>query len=190
MTIEKLASILEVAGSTNPSLSTLSELTDFENQAGFSLPGDYKAFCQVFGFGQFGEHMKIYCPNIGIHKKSLASMKLAFMLAKEEFGDIESAAEIEDLLNSCFVFGTNPNSQDIVWDLRTYSELDDSYDIYLIPLDPLDEVFFLERKFLDFIYEFCIGENGYNRLPEHIHPCEGTIFPRFLRYDITDKELW
>ncbi|MGG6239463.1 SMI1/KNR4 family protein [Nodosilinea sp. AN01ver1] len=183
MTIEDLVSSLEIVGSPNPDIFTLEDLAQFEMEAGFRLPDDYKQFCRTLGSGQFGGHMKICCPRIEYSRKSISFMKIALWLAKEEFGNFDLAQEIKDLLNACFVFGTNPNCQDVVWDLRTYQESDDSYDIYLIPLDPLDEFYFLGRSFLKFLEDFCIGEQGYKNLPEHLYPCEGTIARRFTRYD-------
>ena len=190
MTIEDLLLRLEISGSTEPDIFALQELTDFEIRQGFQLPNDYKQFCSLFGSGRFGDHMTVYCPRIQNSQRSVYSMRVALELAQEEYGCFEAAQNIGNLLNSCFVFATNPNSQDVVWDLRTYQKSDDSYDIYLLPLDPLDEFYLVGRSFLEFINDFCIGEGGYQNLPKHLHPCEGTIYPRFSRHASSDGTLW
>jgi hypothetical protein len=43
---------------------TEEELCYFERSSGILLPSDYKEFCQVFGAGQFGDYMRIRCPDM------------------------------------------------------------------------------------------------------------------------------
>jgi hypothetical protein len=79
-------------------------------------------------------------------------------------------AEI-DLLDSGLIFGSGDNqSTSFVFDLRTYSDRDLSYDIYGIYRQDLSEptgtIYPLGRSFLDFIENICAGDDAKLKCPE------------------------
>ncbi|MBE9139812.1 SMI1/KNR4 family protein [Nodosilinea sp. LEGE 07088] len=177
-----LVSHLEIIDIDSPDKVTLRELAQFEDEHNFQLPSDYKTFCQTLGSGRFGNHMRVYCPKPEFSSRMIQNMKASLEMDRAENREPENFRFFMKLLPACFVFANNPNNQDIVWDLNTYQETDDGYDIYLISHEPPDEIFFLGRSFLGFVKNFCVGDVGYQNLPAYLHPSEGDILPCFYQY--------
>jgi hypothetical protein len=58
------------------------------------------------------------------------------------------------------MFGMGEYETLLLWDLRTYDELDDSYDIYILKDGNIDvPTCNLGRDFYLFIRDFCMGQN-------------------------------
>ncbi|MBE9179407.1 SMI1/KNR4 family protein [Oculatella sp. LEGE 06141] len=122
------------------------ELSEFEKNVGFNLPTDYKEICHFLGTGIFREvnedrfNVRIWCPDIEYSNEVLRGLQndvLFSMQQGREYGtkieDLHHLEQVEELLRDSFMFADNDKQRLFFWDLRTYSELDDSYDIYLLP---------------------------------------------------------
>lgn len=155
----------------------------FEIKTGIILPTEYKEFCQVFGTGCFGDFVSIFCPNIQLSNICLEAIKDE--ITEFPHQDLEKMLDrksLIQLLDSAFVFGTEPRANSIFWDLRTYSELDKSYDIYWANSDCFDgEIYQVGRNFSEFVRDFCLGTKSYEILPERKHPLPEALQPTFTR---------
>ena len=170
------------------------EIYTFEKNTGIKLPADYKEFCQVFGTGQFGNYVNIYCPNINVSEIYLNAIKLDIQAIKDNInsylftkkhkkGDVKFDL-IEELINSSFVFGDNVVSDVFFWDLRTFRDSDKSYDIYMANSDCCDgDIYKIGRDFYDFIYNFCLGMKCFEILPETMHPSHEDIRYTFTPFN-------
>lgn len=144
------------------------EFSEFENETGIFLPADYKEFCQVFGTGEFGSFVSIFCPNLRFSNFCLKAIKeQLFELPDSHYGRVIDRETLASLFNSAFVFGSEPSSISIFWGLRSYKEADKSYDIYWASSDGFKgDIYKLGRDFYEFVSEFCLGTKSYEILPE------------------------
>jgi len=139
------------------------QLIDFENTACFKLPQEFKEYCQVFGSGRFGsDGFAIYCPDIENIEGHLGSNENILEACQHSFK--WSVKELE-LLNNAYRFGSGECYVSFIFDLRSYSEEDKSYDIYGISCDD-GVIYFLGRSFFEFVSEICIGERTKKEFPE------------------------
>jgi hypothetical protein len=156
------------------------ELLAFEAESGIILPDSFKGFCQVFGGGSFCEMIDIWCPPdialsqefIGYHQQDMRSMREA---DPKRF----NSKLVETFLNTALIFGTSSRQESFVWDLRTYSRDDLSYDIYLLHIGSPD-AYFVGREFTEFITEYCLGDKAFRILPEEAQPPPQDIYPVFI----------
>lgn len=171
---------VEVIDRGTPQNCTEADLLIFEAQTGIVLPAGYKEFCQVFGSGIFGNYMQVDSPDLNFSRENIGYLKeeLRFQAEWDESIDIES---IESLLNSAFIFGNNAHSDMLLWDLRTFSESDKSYDIYLAPFSG-PAVHLVGRDFAEFIRDFCLGMKAFDLLPEDMQPHIQELHPTFTRF--------
>ena len=165
---------------------TVEECEDVEKERGIIFPKAYKEFCQVFGTGCFGNDcIEIQCPtrywldhvNVARQKGIANSIKLS----NNEIV-INNKEEIMSLLSSATFFG-GLDYFGVFWDLRTYSQEDDSYDIYwaLISCEEGD-IFRVGRNFVEFIQNFCLGQGMLELLPIYFHDAVDNVSPTFTRY--------
>ena len=143
------------------------KLLRFESENDINLPTEYKEFCQIFGTGTFGGFTRIFCPNSDLSDYSRLTLESIRELT-ELFpsGNIQRDFRLKDLTNNGFVFGDDFGANVAVWDLRTYREEDQSYDIYWIDIDALDEdLYHAGRSFFEFTHNFCLNRGSYNFLP-------------------------
>jgi hypothetical protein len=84
----------------------------------------------------------------------------------------ECLISLRSLYNHALVFGANGAGMDFFWDTRTYSQVDNSYDIYVASLHNY-RWYKVGRSFLQFVQTFCV-ENEYTSLPTQLrlHPPE------------------
>ncbi|MBE9115902.1 SMI1/KNR4 family protein [Lusitaniella coriacea LEGE 07157] len=147
-------------------LSTLSEeeLDLFESKTGLVLPQEYREYCQVFGSGGFGlNEFAIDCPSIQYLEETLDSHKGILeahvpRIFKEGHFIVEPC-EATELLQNAYLIGFGVEDQLFVFDLRTYSEQDRSYDIYATLSNTSEgaEIHYLGRSFYSFIRDVCLG---------------------------------
>lgn len=135
------------------------QLLDFESQAGVMLPSGYKEFCQIFGRGGFCDDLvqwSIDCPDLKDIEGHLISSADIIAAQKSSLSQCKNRdlVEVQRLLDSAYLFGMGP-SIILIFDLRTYSELDESYDIYAIDDD--GRFYKVGRDFFEFIRDFCMG---------------------------------
>ncbi|MGD2180451.1 SMI1/KNR4 family protein [Lusitaniella coriacea] len=147
-------------------LSNLSEeeLDLFELKTGFVLPQEYREYCQVFGAGKFGlNRFAINCPSLQNLEKRLDSNKgiLEAHIPRISKGGhtVFQLCEATELLQNAYLIGWGVEDQLFVFDLRTYSEQDRSYDIYTTLSNTPDgaEIYYLGRSFYCFIRDVCLG---------------------------------
>jgi hypothetical protein len=143
-------------------LSSEKELFEFEQKCGFKLPESYKNYCRVFGRGRFKDK----------------DMTIFEILPTPWIDD--TIAENLDILEGQFIYDDSPLEKHLkkhgfyigiavdfrfFWDLDSYQESDDEYDIYArTEWDyGLHKV---GRSFFEFIQDFCIGQAGIRAFPE------------------------
>ena len=159
---------------------TEKELLDFETKTKIVLPPSYKECCQVFGSVAFGDYLQIRCPNFSLSQFWIEALESSIDSAVR-FGEIEirNASKIENLLDSAFVFGGSDTLLVLFWDLRTYSETDENYDIYLARGEDFDGVYLVGRDFTKFVLDFCLGTKSHEILPKYMHPSLQSLQPTF-----------
>lgn len=174
---------LEVTGEfEQPATMNANELAEAEMRIGISLPTSYKEFCQVFGSGILGNGVKIQCPFPGALDLPGSLEGLLDELQLFPSKDLEYDKNLEELLNHSLGFGDDDGANMAIWDLRSYSELDESYDIYWIPNDLLDDdtIYLIGRDFFEFVRDFCLGTKSAEIFPDStdflIEPPPQTFF--------------
>jgi hypothetical protein len=162
---------------------TAEELQAFEAEAGIKLPASYKEFCQVFGTVQLGKYVEVYSPYFERSNALKASLKLDLELELSKGVPLNSE-EISTLIDSAFVFTFTPSGDCILWDFRTYSNIDESYDIYLVPSNEMEGIYPLGRNFFEFIIKFCLGYQSYKILPKYRRPRKRDIRQTYTRFSL------
>lgn len=162
------------------------ELRNAEAKAGFVFPLEYKRFCQVFGTGMFGQFIGISCPTdywLESSRVQLEAIRYDILnLSSNEQSQIMNMDPILELLDAAFIFGDDSGAHVALWDLRTYSESDLSYDIYWMASDEFDgNIYRIGRNFFEFVRDFCLGNKAYEILPCSMHPSQGAIYLTFTR---------
>ena len=184
---EDLLSQIEVREEEGSGICSTDELEEFEAETGITLPEDYKAFCQVFGSGQFGDGMSISClgQNDPLTLEILRNVledefdsELDYRVARGESPDIES---IREILDAALVFGGNGSTNIVFWDLRTYSAEDKSYDIYMSRIEGFPGVSRIGRSFSEFVETFCLGIKPFAHFPDWTHPDPQALRRTFIR---------
>lgn len=91
------------------------------------------------------------------------------------------------LLDSSFVFGTEPSSISIFWDMSSYNKSDKNCDIYWANSEDFrGNIYKIGRDFYEFITEFCLGTKSYEILPEKEWRYKESIQKTFTRV----QPLW
>ena len=140
-----------------------SQLLEYQNKTGVTLPSEYKEFCQIFGSGSFTKNeFQIFCPDPTDEGRGPVSSEDAIVAIKESYPYPE---EVHELLDSSYMFGVGNGFIFFLFDLRTYSDLDKSYDIYLVDDEINNSVHYLGRSFFEFIQEMCLGERATLEFP-------------------------
>jgi hypothetical protein len=186
--IQQWQALFAELDTTNEGQEILSteELQEFEMQNRIILPTEYREYCQVFGTGLFGHGIRIYCPTPALleySKASLESIKEELKMFPSD--NRERDNRLKALMGSGFVFADDFGANIALWDLRSYSERDDNYDIYLVDIDGSDEELYqVGRSFFEFVCGYCLGRAPYSFLPEDKRPEVDTpqIFTSFAGY--------
>ena len=167
---------------------SLEELNKFEAEEGIIFPVGYKEFCQVFGTGCFGDFISIFCPNIDFSNLCLEAIKSEIVSSSDPaLEKMMSKKSLLDLLDSSFVFGREPSSISIFWDLSSYDELDKSCNIYWANSEDFSgDIYKIGRDFYKFVTEFCLGDKSYEILPEQEWRPKEAIQNTFTRV----KPMW
>ena len=85
-------------------------------------------------------------------------------------------------MGNAFIFGSNPNGHEILWDLGSYQESDQSCDIYLVPSDELEQTTLVGRDFYEFVSDFCLGSKAEEVLPARINFSREMTGRNFFRF--------
>lgn len=178
-----LLNSLEIVENKGHCLSTEEQLIEFEARLGFVLPAAYKEFCQVFGGGTFGNFIDIWCPTSqdAAYNYKTDTLRDSIEILSSASRESNDVASIQVLLDSAFIFGGN-DSYTALWDLRTYREADQSYDIYWIlsRIYP-GEIHLVCRDFFEFVQDFCLGAKSYEFLTADMYPLPRTIPGTFTK---------
>lgn len=151
------------------------ELIEFEISTDIVLPSAYKNFCQVFGSGRFGNLIDIYYPNLCLINRT----KIVFDVVKQQLKEYPSKDKLQDekvinWFSNILIFGSDDRGNVAAWDLKSFDELNKTYDIYCIQVDDFnDEIYKIGSNFFDFVNNFCLGQQIFSFLPEYmiIEPC-------------------
>jgi SMI1-KNR4 cell-wall len=147
---------LDIVG--HPYVSSPEEILEFEQIAGFILPEQYKEFCMVCG-GMYFDKTELSIHQVGYYDVQ------SYLDEDFEKKDIcisqnDGQYEMQELVQNSRHFGLGTGYTFLIWDLRTYSENDKSYDIYILrdwgngTMDALN----LGRDFYVFVKDYCTGE--------------------------------
>lgn len=149
------------------SVRSVEQLLEFENQAEFLLPSEYKEFCQVFGSGIFTKYrFNIDCPSLeGLGKEQISNLDTIGAIK----GSYPYSLDVHNLLDSAYIFGVGDGYIFFLFDLRTYSELDQSYKIYVLDDEREHTVHYLGRSFFEFIRDMCLGDRTSLEFPALIN---------------------
>jgi hypothetical protein len=166
---------------------TLEDILAFERTQGFLLPEEYKEFCQVFGTGSAQEIFNLYSPtDTLIFQQELLQLTVKNIVEFPSSSSQGDRRKIELLQNS-FFFGDDSGSCMFMWDLRTYSDVDLSYDIYWglwdAPSDSFEEEYkCLSRSFFTVVKEFIfLGRvNEFYESDFQTEASEKLLFKRYI----------
>jgi len=153
------------------------EIEQVEKELGFKFPAGYKEYCRIFGSGSLGQgdapkFFRVYCPcpspsSVDIRETGYNLIGLKLDLdASEPLEDAEKAKILHRLLENGYAFGDTDIADRFIWDLTTYREVDQSYDIYWIPDERVEEITLVGRDFFEFIDKFCLGTGLKIMFPE------------------------
>jgi hypothetical protein len=151
------------------STQSLEQFLEYENQVGFFLPSEYQEFCQIFGYGIFTRYwFCIECPDLKSsdrrlipHSDTIAAIKMSGYTYPDD---------VYELLDSAYIFATGDGFIFFLFDLRTYSDADRSYDIYALDDENSNSLYYLGRSFFNFVQDICLGERSLLEFPTLINP--------------------
>jgi len=144
------------------------QLLEYENQVGLLLPSEYKEFCRIFGYGIFTKYwFNIECPKLTNpgrksipHSDTRAAIKDSYPYSEDIYA----------LLDFAYIFGVGDGFTFFLFDLRTYSKVDRSYDIYVLDDERSNSLYYLGRSFFNFVQDMCLGERTLSEFPTLINP--------------------
>ena len=200
---QSLVRELKVTGAAESSCSG-SDVKRLELELGVVFPVGYKEFCEVFGSGELGGFIRVFCPcctdvpedvlnttTLGSLQRSLGlealEQELSWETDRQSKGhpsvDSTKFSLLKRILPEAFAFGDDPNAQIYLWDLTSYNDLDQSCDIYMVPTDNLDGTTLVGRDFFEFVHDFCLGSRAIEVLPSKFRFYEEFTGKTFLRFD-------
>jgi hypothetical protein len=199
---ESLLSTITVA-KTSGLICSEAEIDGVEKELGFKFPAGYKEYSRVFGSGSLGQSdapnfFRVYspcCPRSSVDIRqtgyNLIGLKLD-LEASEPIEDADKAKLLHRLLESGYAFADSDRADRFIWDLTTYREEDQSYDIYWIPDENVEGISLIGRDFFEFIDKFCLGANWRIMFPDEkvfdMPDTQERFFTAFEQYDENDSE--
>jgi SMI1 / KNR4 family (SUKH-1) len=202
--IQKLKSFLETISVTDDNLQTMSaqEFIPIERKLGYKLPDDYKYFCQKLGSGEIADFVDFFCINNDalsdstdateeMTKQTIYGLEQIKLNDGEDSSRYQSNLEYFEMLKSILVFGSF-NEHVFFWNLRSYQEDDDSYDIYWHTIDDIDSDGLIKicRKFTDFICDFCYGQLACQLKPDFCDGSDREVSYKFNPFRYIDPNLY
>jgi hypothetical protein len=173
-------------------LIKLKQIEDFECKSKFALPLEYKEFCLMFGAGVFGiNHFRIECLPEYVDSFGDNNIEDFFMSNREILhnfkDDCQWTDESSEVLGSAIIFGTGyDKGVAFVFDKKTFSNQDLSYDIYGVFREDLSassgSIYFLGRSFFDFIKNICIEGDAHVKCP--------VLLPQIELNDAPKPDYW
>lgn len=148
-------------------LCSIEEIERVEDELNFKFPRGYKEYSLLFGSGSLGlgdmpDSFRIYCPccpqtRFDIRNTGHSLVGLKIDLDGYELNE-DQAVIANRLLENGYAFGGTPSADDFFWDLSSYSEADQSYDIYWKADENVEDIKLVGRDFFEFIERFCLGD--------------------------------
>ncbi len=135
-----------------------------------NFPRGYLEFLQIFGSGELEvgnerempnslrfhlANLKWSDTNIGYFKDGVLGMEDTFQGRSRR----EEKNKQLELLNNSFAFADSDRSEIFLWDLKSYSIKDNSYDIYKTYINSFHSDL-VGRDFYDFIESYCFNSNN------------------------------
>jgi hypothetical protein len=166
------------------------EIAIVESELKQSLPVAYKEFCQILGTGMLAEFVRIFSPTKPFIAEGKYHLDYAIQRVEEfmtNYPHLQRDRTVErdqwciDLFKSAFVFGDYATGEYLLlWDLRTYRQEDESYDIYWVSRDmpEIDDPILIGRDFFEFVQDFCYGTKRFESLPESMEASSLEAIPR------------
>jgi len=195
----ELLQTLIISDSQEKDTRTDEQLSSFESSNKIILPGEYKDFCKLFGSGTFGHFIRIYCPeldqiDVEFLKENLQDSEgvegseFGFMI--RDGGTLSDVGLIEEILDSAFIFGYTSGGELFFWDLRTYSEIDNNYDIYISRTKDFPGIYKVGRSFIEFIQIFALGTKSHDHLPDWTYPSLQELNGIFTPTKVPEIRSW
>jgi hypothetical protein len=146
----------------------------FEAHADVKLPLGFREYCQVFGSGELNRCIRIWTPMSVSSKFDLrlrwpddlsnlrrVAQDNAKIVARGVEGiDERNLNRLMELLNTAFPFGDTCDTDIFAFDLSTFRQADQSYDIYGIfeGFDVSPYCCLVGRDFYRFVNDFALGD--------------------------------
>lgn len=181
-------------------LCSAEDIDETEKDLGFKFPGGYKEYSSIFGSGSLGigempDEFRIYCPccpqnQFDIRETGYNLIGLKLDLEATGLSEADERAKIAyHLLENGYAFADTPGADVFFWDLSSYRDDDQSYDIYWKADENSDAIKLVGRDFFEFVVNFCLGngletiyseaDDGAFVLPES----EEKFFSGFVPYE-------
>ncbi len=176
------------------------QIAEIEQANSIRFPEGYKRFCETFGscaFDYSGHRM--YCPSFLLSEVRLDSLRIELSRLERSrnnagfgfrpWGEIDDSVKISNLkqlINKTgFVFGDDSTAAIFIFDTSSYSEADQSCDIWLGAGDgELNRFEYLGRSFYDFFLRFCLNtEDDYVPSASEYKIFVGQDRKELLRFD-------
>ena len=174
------------------------DIDEVEKELGFKFPSGYKEYSRVFGSGSLGQSdestfFRVYCPcspqsSVDIRQTghNLIGLKLDLDVS-EPIEDTDKAKALYRLLESGYAFADSDRADRFIWDLTTYREEDQSYDIYWVPDENVEDISLIGRDFFEFIEKFCLGASRRIMFPDEnvfdVLDTQERFFTAFEQYN-------
>lgn len=195
---------LQVTGATESSCSGR-DVKRLELELGVVFPIGYTEFCEVFGSGELGGFIRVFCPCFTNGSEGVLNTTLTLASLQQSAGlkalaqelgwetdrqskghpsvDSTKFSLLKRMLPEAFAFGDDPNAHIYLWDLSSYNDSDQSCDIYMVPTDDLDGTTLVGRDFFEFVHDFCLGSRASEVLPSKFSFYQEFTGKTFLRFD-------
>jgi hypothetical protein len=202
---QKLLNLLVIV-TDHRSTNSQEEIQEFEWQTKIILPADYKSFCQIIGGGSFNNFAfinnvtnlkRIWEAEINIkneineRRKNLELNEQELEKIRQEYDPDGTITLYYDLINRSLNFGSASTSEidyRIYWDLTTYNEQDQSYDIYIDDFGNY-EIYKIGRDFFNFITDYCLRIKSWDSLPNRFCPKFSDFYNLFEPFYYEEPSL-
>jgi hypothetical protein len=177
----------------------LEYLNEFEQKNGITLPQEYKIFCQVFGTGAFGcSGFCIYTPDLEENIKCVRTEMIDSYHDMYTNQRYDISDEARHTIENSYRFGVGQGYIEFIFDLKSYNDLDLSYDIYVLYCSANGSSRYLGRDFFVFVRDYCLGKRAELEFPgffySHDEDSEdptsqpGIFFPETLELEFTEED--
>lgn len=171
-------------------ICSAADIEQAEQDLGFRFPAGYAEFCLVFGSGGLGQtegddFFRIYCPARLPSRFDICSTGYNLVGLKLDLQDAEPDENTQmqlafRLLEDGYAFADTCNADSFFWDLASFDEADESYDIYWKPDEGAAEMRIIGRDFYGFVADFCLRDGWRIMFPDEDQPPASQPRQRFF----------